>query len=330
MLRIGFDRAALVAGITLFKEVSWSTTVVEQGHGSAASVHRTHRFYGPQTLSSRSMVHMMRSLLPSSSKDEAQRVARERKRTRLSRKVPERMAGRQVFLRELASVAKAQREEAGPLAATSAQSLVRMHSSLFRSLSDEARESYERMARHEVLGKRAALDDTLSALHTEAHLAERGLSNDRVEMSQQMRLSSCKLAVEGMAALWRSPDFSRRNVAALRAQATTPPKAPSLRVQGPLEAMEVQPPALELGEVPPWCHSLCTHRALFQNCALFFEREGREEAYLFLYALQSPRAVAFLALADASADLPPLRGPLRNRDPARVGLRVLRDQEVRP
>ena len=50
LLQEGWDRDQLVAAINLMGEVRWSTTVVEQAHGSAAMVHRHHKHYSSEMM----------------------------------------------------------------------------------------------------------------------------------------------------------------------------------------------------------------------------------------------------------------------------------------
>ena len=60
LLKAGVSKQRIACALRLMGDMSWSTTVVEQGHGSVVVVHRTHRLDGPLVLSSRSMLHMVR------------------------------------------------------------------------------------------------------------------------------------------------------------------------------------------------------------------------------------------------------------------------------
>ena len=63
LLQEQWDFGQIVAGVELMAEVHCSTTIVEQGHGSAALVHRQHRQYSRQMTCTRSMLHMCRTLV---------------------------------------------------------------------------------------------------------------------------------------------------------------------------------------------------------------------------------------------------------------------------
>eukprot|EP00974_Lingulodinium_polyedra_P118940 11169264-Lingulodinium_polyedra.AAC.1 len=49
LLKVNFNISQLVAGVELFKLAPWSSTCVEQQHGSCARLHQYHKTYGQQT-----------------------------------------------------------------------------------------------------------------------------------------------------------------------------------------------------------------------------------------------------------------------------------------
>ena len=53
----------LEEGLPLLSEVHFSTTCIEQGHGSTATIQRHHRKYGQDMVAMRVMLHMCRPLV---------------------------------------------------------------------------------------------------------------------------------------------------------------------------------------------------------------------------------------------------------------------------
>jgi hypothetical protein len=60
LLHMGFNRNQLALGLELLGDCSWSTTSVEQQHGSASTIMKLHGEYSRETMMSRSIVHAMR------------------------------------------------------------------------------------------------------------------------------------------------------------------------------------------------------------------------------------------------------------------------------
>ena len=61
-LQVGYNTDMLADAVKLLGQVPWSTTGVEQGHGSLAVMHRFHPDYTLTHLCSRAMIHQVRSL----------------------------------------------------------------------------------------------------------------------------------------------------------------------------------------------------------------------------------------------------------------------------
>jgi len=101
---LGYSRPLLIEGIERLADVHWSTTIVEQGHGSASVIHKAHRTYGVDKLCQRSMVHMMRALFPRHTEE----VASQRLENRLeaiAKKQPQKITGGHVVMAECMDIA---------------------------------------------------------------------------------------------------------------------------------------------------------------------------------------------------------------------------------
>ena len=58
----GYNRGLLRDAVALIAEAPWSTTGVEQGHGSMAVLHRFHPDYSSTTICARALAHQLRTL----------------------------------------------------------------------------------------------------------------------------------------------------------------------------------------------------------------------------------------------------------------------------
>ena len=94
LARQGFNRAALVDGISLLRECHWSTISVEQGHGSAAAMHRVHKRYGLDMLMARSFLSMAKPLPATDDTVGVKERSYAAKLGALSKKSPKKITGR--------------------------------------------------------------------------------------------------------------------------------------------------------------------------------------------------------------------------------------------
>ena len=89
LLRLGYNRGRIVEGLQLLADCSWSTTPVEQQHGAASSMRKSHSEYGPETLTTRAFILMLRQLL-APNEDDVRQQQLEDKVSKLSKKNPRR------------------------------------------------------------------------------------------------------------------------------------------------------------------------------------------------------------------------------------------------
>ena len=104
LLQLDFPEQQLVRTVQLFQEISWSSMVAEQQHGSLASLKRVHPEYQMETLVARAQVMMLWRLLPKPSENERALLRLERQLARLGRQNPAKAGGRQMYLEELFNV----------------------------------------------------------------------------------------------------------------------------------------------------------------------------------------------------------------------------------
>lgn len=307
LLRLGYDRQKLESAVRLMGEVSWTTTIVEQGHGSVAVVHRVHSEYSPATLAARGMVHMMRSLLPALGGPDVARPSVQRKAVALKRKRPQVLSGRNVFVRECFAAARSSLTGDEVLSSEKARGLMRSHSAMFNALPDDDKAQYEAKARHEKFENAASVNEDLLAIAEHQRLQKRRRVEADSEDSHCFRISACRLSAAdlgAMAELWVSEAWSKGRSGGLRASAMVAPAAPSAEVRAQLESMEVVLPDHDSRATPPWCAIVCRHREVFASCIFAFVQNAQETYYLFLYATQSPFTATFMSLNLLDRPLP--------------------------
>ena len=108
LLQAGFRKDKIECGLTLMREIPWSTLPVEQAHGSTASTHKFHPMMGSEMIARRSMLHMARALFLPDAED--RRVMnRQKVIERLRRKRPRKISGRPAYFRALKFVRSSSR-----------------------------------------------------------------------------------------------------------------------------------------------------------------------------------------------------------------------------
>lgn len=105
LLRLGYNRQQLLAGLQLLLDAPWGTVAVEQQHASAAVIKRFHHEVGMETLLPKSLVHSMQKLLPKAS-PAAKSIAELRGSIhKLKSRQPSRVGPKQIYMKDLVQVA---------------------------------------------------------------------------------------------------------------------------------------------------------------------------------------------------------------------------------
>ena len=307
LLQLGYNRSVLIEGIRLLGQVHWTTASVEQGHGSAATVHRMHKHYGSNMLSQRAFLHMFDQLVAKEDSKLTQNVLKTQRKmkTAVSKNINN-ITGRHVFLADCQAAVKvlASAADRGTMGAT----LMSKHAVVYQRLRPDEREVYEARARKMRDDRRDAQEEEVMECEREGSRLSRLSSSQNLDTDPQLTMSSCKfneLDVNTLAAMWNSPSFSKATVADLRTKATQAPQAPHPHVRAQLN--QIIPDVGEPAEVlSGWARHVCKCRDIMGQCALVFETHGEETTYLFLYALQRPMLVGLLPLTKTELVLPAL------------------------
>ena len=296
----------IVSAVQLLAEVHWTTTSVEQGHGSASALKLLHKRYGANMLSQRSMLHMFRHLLPGASEAEAIAQELSSKEDRLLRRQPQHCSGRQAFFRQLRQAAE---ESAGrALTKQEGQAVFKKHASMYALFTQKERDHYQHLASIMTSDAAHKMQEELSLLRVDAHLRQKRLQLEDAVAGALCRLSNCRLSLsdfEILASMYDSSEFGPGKVQALREVAMKSPSPPVASVVHRLTAIKVSDGVGEDAAPRPWISSVCRLRDSFQDCALcFVDADELERVYLFVYATQNPMHAELLPLQQVEVPLP--------------------------
>ena len=310
LLRLGYNRHALVQGVERMADARWTTTAQEQGHGSGAAMRKAHSTYSQETLAVRAMLHMVRPLFQEPSLDPKLSQA-EQKIARLEKKSPNKVSARQAFFAELVAAAKEGAKRAGPLARSWYQDLMRKHGQLFQALSRADKEVYEAKALSMRRVSEEAVQEEVAYTVAQQRLIKQRLSDEAVQKNQMLLMSSCRLSqadFEAIAIMFNSASFSKAAVAAMREKAQTAPFPPSSQLQGQLAAFSGESQGRD-APTAEWAKDVCRHRENFKGCAIVSGNGAGQTAFLFLMAMQRPFWAAFVPMAPVHHALPVLPTP---------------------
>ena len=297
LVKLGYPRATLVKGVMLLREVHWTTVVVEQGHGSVATVHKLHREFGPDMVVARSFLHMLKPLI-FASPDDRNRAAFLARIAKLERKVPQRLNGRSLFLADLFNEARQLLVPGVPFPRDTQQRLFETHSDLYDGLSVEQRSCYEQRAVRESDGKAKELEELICDLYQKEELRRLRSDSTRADRGVMCRMESCRFSqsdFEKLDKLFGSGMFDQDAVADKRRVALMPPQPPPIAEQLMIEnlAKEI---AVVPRNTPQWSKIVCRHRKWFRDCALRIVDSPDNIIYLFVYAVQQPLLSMYMPL----------------------------------
>lgn len=303
LLDIGVDIREVAEGVSLLRDVPWSSKVVEQGHAAASRILRRHKTLGAKSTQARSTVVHLAPLVgpPSLSKgidDCEARIAA------LLRKRPQGITGRHAFLGSLQELLKQQRDDGRDVPSDMGQKITARHGARWQAMSIEHRTTYEARAielreerREEISTKIAELRVRLRRLRTN--------QEDNAAAAPPCVMRSCRLTAperSALDALYLEPMWTAARVEALRAEALQPIGPPPAAEQAVFEAMPIQEPGAKQ-RLPHWAPWLANNRDELRGCVLRYTRPSGERSWFkFLYAMQSPIFFAVLALREEMAE----------------------------
>ena len=291
LLHIGFNRFAIKKALRLLLDCPWGTASAEQQHASATALRRHHPEYGTESLLLRSLVHTLRHILPGITESEQQEARHLNRLDALSRKNPQHVSGRHIYMKELSALAQDWKKEGKRKGLpTNAQRLImKQHGSSWARMPPSEKKRYEAKA----MVARATSEWNLQQAKEEAmahlELARLRASTEK-GYSPPLLLSSCRFSntdCHTLTGLLDSPSFNDRAVEVMRKAAAVAPPVPSMAMQSIL-LQDHGAPGRDTGDRREWLSAICWQRQHFHGTALVFT-EGEEKTYFkFLYATQSP------------------------------------------
>ncbi len=301
----GFNRAALVDGLMLLRDCHWSTVSVEQGHGSAAALHKHHKAYGHDMLMARSFLHMTKPLLASDDSLGVGGRAASAQLQALDKKQPNKVTGRHLFLKDLMQQAQQALPPGRLLSQADKTNIMAQHGALWQQCSPSQQRGWEKQAEALVAQQAEKWQGERSRLQASLALQRKRLSEEALAQGSLCRLSASRLSppeLQALQASFASPAWGPKAVERLRAIATTPPEEPSAAAKAALESMGS--PAVDARPSPAWGRTVCRNRDAFARCALLLKGGLETQAYAFMYASQSPMFAAFVPLQALERPLP--------------------------
>ena len=312
LLKMGYNRAALVAGVELFRQISWGVGPCEQQHASASITAKLHPDVGANTLQIRGFIHTMRHLLPARTPEQKAQDQIMAQLNKLQKRSPQKVSGRNLFVKDLFKCLSTRKCVLGPEKFQDAWATVfARHGGRWRTVPESHKRQYERAASLERLDNEEELSASQQELEERLSLSRAREEQKVFDETPPLRLSSCALgeaALQEYQRLFDSGGFDEAVVQALRAKVAQAPAATPPAFMNTLR--EIQ---LNLGPArakQPWLSAVAKNRGFFSHCIFVFSTEHGRKFYSFMYALQSPVEATFCSIShiDDAQDVVDLRG----------------------
>jgi len=302
LLRMGWNRASIEAGVELFLQISWGVGPCEQQHASAALTARHHPGFYPETLQIRSLLHTMRYLLPASSPEEKTQQRLSHQLCKLKKRSPQKVNARHIFVKDLFGMLAKRKKELGAAGLKEARAKVwALHGGRWSMAPLEHRLEFEQAAST----YRSDLEDELSQSQTELEeklrLSKQRQAENAGDEQPPLKLDSCRLSESDFntyQALMSGGMFDKASVQVLRAKVA---EAPAPMATATMTALRSY--TLQLGPAhrkQSWLSAVARNRGFFSHCIFVFDTVHGREFFLFVYALQSPVEATFCRIAQVS------------------------------
>ena len=226
----GYNRSLLRDAVVLIAEAPWSTTGVEQGHGSMAMLHRFHPDYNSSTICARALVHQLRNLF-ATPPEAKQKAKTQTQLDKHENKCPEKQGGRHVFLADCYASVAAELPAGTKLSNSLRKRVFQTHAEVYANLPLHIKEKYQAVAAETSAAKRRKLNEDTIHLRSCLKLPKIRLQEEIVKHGRQCVLGHCRFSTHGMDAMTQmmdSPEYSSAAVSGLRhASALSTLEAPS-------------------------------------------------------------------------------------------------------
>ena len=290
LVQKGYGLDELCEALDVWTELRCSSQDTEQAHAAAARMNRDHPGYGVRSLTSRSMVHLMRSLMPSASIDPAVR-RRGARITKLEKIRPNKAGGKQMFLQALFAQAAARRGPGAALPQEVKMDMMAKSWGWYKQLSVAERLDYEDRAVVQSNARFEEVAQDFEHIMAEDLIRASRITQEHVLEGASSRIRNCRYTasdLDRIASLMNSEQFSAAAVKRLRDDSVLPLTVP----EGVLPVLaRFEPSDVEADPVPNvafWLGRVCVQRDYFRDVALRFTLDGGGgvRTMAFLYAKQ--------------------------------------------
>lgn len=293
------SQADIVRALELMSQIPWSTKMAEEQHASSSIIAKAHPEYDSETVRLRSFIHTFLKLMPGVSEEEKAVERSKRRLSKLLRKNPNYITGRQLYFKEVVGVATGRKVTVGgkDIPRNVQQVIMKRHGARWRALTDTQRAHWEQKAKElrEVSWAQleSDLEDEESKLSVcAARLEDASASKDAYV---PMNYSACKLEEEDLEQLQNIMMDHRMQGASLEAERTRSQKTPVPLLEEEEDALKgyvanLPPKPLDK---PSWLSKLCWNREEFDGCVIEIAGMSGTKYFLFLIAIRSPYQAMF-------------------------------------
>ncbi len=184
-----FSRAEVIETVRLMSEVSWSSTVTEQGHAALATVHRLHHRYSKENLVKHAFLRQVRPLF----QPYVDRSARAQGRLdALQRKNPNKLNGKDLFIGQAISALAAKCPSDRRRGTGFGRSLMAEANKMWSQLSREAQRDYALQALDQVPRNLEDLLDDIANQVRVVYIRRQEITAEDSELGQLSRLSNVR------------------------------------------------------------------------------------------------------------------------------------------
>ena len=286
----GYPMSEILRVIQLIGDISWSTSIVEQLHASAAVVARLHPELHLEQLLARTTISYINKLLPTPSK--AEKVA-DRLRSRLNNlihKNPYKAGGRHEYVRDLSDLAcvSTARGLTSIPKRNVFRKIIKKHGKLYKAKTALDKQRLTLRARARAQAAAAEINDERVRVMTKLNETQLEIENSR-RMRHPLTVAGAQWddsTVSRCEYLLSSSCFARGTVERFRAAACRAPDSMSDGLKNALDEETLHESPLKL--LPDWANEVARKRDDFADTALLLHRDGRVEV---------PAIIASIALS---------------------------------
>ena len=235
--------------------IPWTTAVVEQGHGSTATVAKAHSGLTHQVTALRGFLHLCRSLFERQARpsEDPSLLPVEGPRKQLAR-----ITGRHMYLAELFEAVQQAQGDGVSLSREVRQALMKEHSHLYSKLEPQEQARYSQAAQAVAHLRQEAASSAREEMLQDLAARAVAMQPERIDGISHLLLTNSSFSskdLEEMSIMLDSPAFQGTALATRRAQTSAPLQMPPPYYQQLMNNIPV--PAVATTEAPAWAKIVC-------------------------------------------------------------------------